>query len=159
MIVGDGAILIYADGACRGNGTPDARASVGIYAGPNHPRNQGFEIRESDQRLTNQVAELFAFIYAVQTGVDIVRAGGQFATSKLVIATDSQYAYDGITKWINKWKEKDYQDVQNAPLFDKLDQLVIQVGIPVQFWKISREDNVEADKLARIALDGDEREG
>ena len=158
LIVGDDAILIYTDGACRGNGTPDARASIGVYAGPNNPRNQGFEIRESDQRLTNQVAELFALIYAVQTGVEIVRAGGHFDTKKLVIVTDSEYAYDGITKWIIKWKEKDYQDVQNALLFDKLDQLVIQAGISIQFWKISREDNVEAYKLARIALDGDEEE-
>ena len=87
LIVGDSAIIIYADGTCRGNGTPEARASVGIYAGPGYARNQGFEIHESDQRLTNQVAELFALIYAVQTGVEIVRTGGQF--TMLVIVTDS----------------------------------------------------------------------
>ncbi|KAH8731098.1 hypothetical protein GQ44DRAFT_699359 [Phaeosphaeriaceae sp. PMI808] len=33
------SLVVLINGACRGNGTPSAQASYGVYFGPNSPRN------------------------------------------------------------------------------------------------------------------------
>ena len=41
ILVAKGSLLVvYADGACRNNGAPGAKAGIGVYIGPNHPKNQ-----------------------------------------------------------------------------------------------------------------------
>ena len=49
LIIGGTSLLLYVDGACRGNGTSYAKASIGIYAGPGHPYTQGHLIVPTPQ--------------------------------------------------------------------------------------------------------------
>ena len=49
------SLHIYTDGACRGNGTPHARAGYGVYYGPNDPRNISERLSGAQ---TNNRAEL-----------------------------------------------------------------------------------------------------
>ena len=164
---GERAILLYVDGACRGNGTPSAKASTGIYAGPGHPKTRGCLLPRAQGKLTNQTAELHALISGVEVGVAMVQdananTGGEnsgitLPWATLVIASDSAYACGGITKWNEKWRQTEYKDVQNAHLFKRLDHLVsqaaVQNGITIKFWAIKRDDNEQADALARRALE------
>ena len=151
LIAKGSLVIIYADGACRGNGAPGARAGVGVYVGPNHPYNQSRRITGDIQ--TNQVAELLALITAVKVGMLLVR---DHLWTGLVVASDSEYACDGISKWIWKWRENEYKGVRNAPLFKELDEIVVTLeteGFQVFFWKIPRSDNTCADRLARKAVE------
>ena len=38
QIDSDGFLMVYTDGACLRNGSPDAQAGIGIWYGRNHPR-------------------------------------------------------------------------------------------------------------------------
>lgn len=160
ILVAKGSLLvIYADGACRNNGAPGASARIGVYVGPNHPVNQSGRVVGEAQ--TNQVAELTAMITAVRVGMSLVRdisfsPIGCLLTG-LVVASDSEYACEGISKWIWKWRETNYKDVRNASLFRKLDEVTVASeaeGFQISFWKIPRGDNVHADRLARKAVEG-----
>lgn len=154
LMIDGKAILLYVDGACRGNGTAAARASIGIYAGPGHPDSKGIVISPTLYQgvLTNQVAELVALICGLDLGVSIASGHN---LEKVVIASDSAYACKGITRWIDRWRLKKYADVHNAHLFSHLDEKMVQAenrGVSVKIWKIERRDNLEADMLARMVL-------
>ena len=155
IIIEGAAILLYVDGACRLNGTPNAKASIGIYAGPGHPMSCGRAL-PSYMKLTNQTAELMALIVGLEIGIKMAEKAG---LSKLVLASNSAYACEGIPKWIDNWRASNFENVQNCMLFQQLDQRVEEVakqGISIEFWKISREDNGEADRYARVVLERDE---
>ncbi|KAJ3943793.1 uncharacterized protein N0V96_006726 [Colletotrichum fioriniae] len=83
---------IYIDGASAGNGTPSARAGVGVYFGPNDARNISEPLEGESQ--TNQRAELTAVLRALEyTSV----------TQDVQIWTDSEYAKNCVTRDCQKW--------------------------------------------------------
>ena len=87
----DEEVFVYTDGACRGNGTPTARASIGVYFGPGDSRNIHALV---EGRQTNNVAEVTAILRAL----DVIGAdGGRWA-----IVTDSTYAM----RWAGPLGEK-----------------------------------------------------
>lgn len=59
-------LLVYLDGASRGNGTSKAIASYGTYFGRNSPYSRCF-LLPNDESQTNQSAELFAVSVAIKT--------------------------------------------------------------------------------------------
>lgn len=150
-------LLVYVDGACRGNGTPEVIASIGIYVGPDNPRSYGKLITSQDVQgmdLTNQTTELAALIHGVELGVELAREGH---LNQLVVASDSAYACGGITTWVYRWRQTGYEGVHNAQLFRHLDQLlIITSDVDVRFWRISRDENAEADNLARKVIEEEE---
>ena len=120
FIVEDSAVLVYVDGACRGNGTPNGRGSIGLFTGPDHPASGGWRIPSIPTltKITNQVAVVLALIYGVKIGVRLAQTSG---LTRVIVASDSAYACGGITKWIDRWRHTGYADVQNGPLFEYLD--------------------------------------
>ncbi|EXF84235.1 hypothetical protein CFIO01_07670 [Colletotrichum fioriniae PJ7] len=101
---------IYTDGSSAGNGTPSARAGVGVYFGPNDARNISEPLEGELQ--TNQRAELTAVLRALEyTSV----------TQDVQIWTDSKYSRNCVTrdcqKWMsNGWKTLNKKDVKNQDL-------------------------------------------
>ncbi|CAE8613885.1 unnamed protein product [Polarella glacialis] len=90
----DNRIVIYTDGACRGNLTRAIRrAGVGVFWGIGHRFNINEPLAGSQQ--TNQRAELFAVIRALETD-----------DRCLETRTDSKYVYDGCRANMAKWKVK-----------------------------------------------------
>lgn len=80
----DNSIIVYTDGACCNNGTPQARAGMGVYFGENDPRNVS---RRVEGKQTNNVGELGAIIEAftiLKKEID--------NNVKVVIFSDSKYA-------------------------------------------------------------------
>lgn len=145
-------LFIECDGSCIDNGYSTARASIGVNFGRASPYNIAEYVPRSLPQ-TNQVAELWAAIQAVKKGRVLVRTGH---LRGLIIATDSQYVYEGITNWIWNWRRNGFLDfhgkpVKNAGLFRELHGLVEGMegeGGVVHFVKIRGEINKRADRLA-----------
>ena len=137
-------IVIYTDGACSGNPGPGGWGALLIYA--DHQK----EIMEGAFETTNNRMELTAAIEAL-------KALSEPCT--VTLHTDSTYVKDGITKWIDNWKNKGWRTaakkpVKNADLWKDLDLAVKQHTIE---WKWVRGHNGDAgneraDELANIGL-------
>jgi ribonuclease HI len=108
-------VIIYSDGACKGNPGP---GGWGVLV-----KEGGAESRElfgGELDTTNNRMELMAAIKGLES---IVQA------SRIVIYTDSKYVIQGITDWIKNWKTKGWktaskQPVKNIDLWQSLDRLI-----------------------------------
>lgn len=137
-------IVIYTDGACSGNPGPGGWGALLIYA--DHQK----EIMEGAFETTNNRMELTAAIEAL-------KALSEPCT--VTLHTDSTYVKDGITKWINNWKNNGWRTaakkpVKNADLWKDLDLAVKQHTIEWKWVKGHNGDagNERADELANIGL-------
>ena len=89
-------IIIYTDGACRKNGSPEARAGIGIH----FSNRNTYKFDDISQELhvkhpTNNVAELTAIL----TAINLVK----HTNNKIIIYTDSEYCIMSITQWYDRW--------------------------------------------------------
>ncbi|MDB4044087.1 ribonuclease HI [Emcibacteraceae bacterium] len=137
-------IVIYTDGACSGNPGPGGWGALLIYA--DHQK----EIMEGAFETTNNRMELTAAIEAL-------KALSEPCT--VILHTDSTYVKDGITKWIDNWKNNGWRTaakkpVKNADLWKDLDLAVKQHTIEWKWVKGHNGDagNERADELANIGL-------
>ena len=137
-------IVIYTDGACSGNPGPGGWGALLIYA--DHQK----EIMEGAFETTNNRMELTAAIEAL-------KALSEPCT--VTLHTDSTYVKDGITKWINNWKNNGWRTaakkpVKNADLWKDLDLAVKYHTIEWKWVKGHNGDagNERADELANIGL-------
>ncbi|XP_039604776.1 ribonuclease H1 [Polypterus senegalus] len=140
------AVVVYTDGCCSSNGYKMARAGIGVYWGPDHPKNVAERLTG---RQTNQRAEILAACRAIEQAksMDI---------TKIVLYTDSMFTINGITKWIKKWKTNGWKlnsggSVTNKDDFQKLDKAT--EGMQITWIHIpghaGYQGNEEADRLAR----------
>jgi ribonuclease HI len=134
-------IEIYADGACSGNPGPGGWGVV-LKKGPNVTEVFGGEIDTTNNRM-----EMTAAIRALESIQE---------KSSIHLYTDSMYLKDGITQWIQKWKQNGWktankQDVKNKDLWQTLDTLCQQNDITWHWVKghAGHPDNERADILAR----------
>ena len=104
-------VVIYTDGACKGNPGPGGWGALLEYDG--HRK----ELFGGEPHTTNNRMELVAVIRALEA---LKRE------SDVAIYTDSQYVKNGIEAWIhgwkrNGWKTADRKPVKNADLWLALD--------------------------------------
>ncbi|QDS71987.1 hypothetical protein FKW77_001542 [Venturia effusa] len=166
--------LIMVDGACPGNGGPNARAGVGIAWG-NRPSMQYSlpltDVEDPGQKRSNQRAELYAalralVLYSDNCKADLRRealeASSRHAdlktSSEWIIASDSEYLVKGMTEWLPKWKNQGMRlnngsVPANLDLFVAIDEQMVELEerfpCVIGFWHIRREFNTLADELAR----------
>jgi len=100
-------INIWTDGSCLNNPGPGGWAFI---------TSDGKQMTGGEKDTTNNRMELFAAIRALQWANETLR------DKEIIIHTDSKYVKDGITRWIEKWKLKNYKDVKNDDLWRILDQ-------------------------------------
>ncbi|KAI8612903.1 ribonuclease H-like domain-containing protein [Chytriomyces sp. MP71] len=110
-------IDIYTDGACSGNGFNGARGGIGVFFGPNDPRNISEPLPGDVQ--TNNRAEILAAVRALQAA----------PANSIRLYTDSMYVCNGITSWIKNWKKNNWRtsagkDVLNKDLWQDLDEVL-----------------------------------
>jgi ribonuclease HI len=139
-------VVIYTDGACKGNPGPGGWGAILQYRG--HER----EIFGGEARTTNNRMELTAVIRALES---LKRR------APVEIYTDSQYVKNGIETWIrawkrNGWKTADRKPVKNADLWLELDQLATEHDITWHWVRghADTEGNTRADALANRGVDG-----
>ncbi|KAK7058660.1 hypothetical protein VNI00_002296 [Paramarasmius palmivorus] len=148
----EGDIVVYCDGASKGNGTDGAIAGLGVWWGRSDERNLA-ERCPGEQ--TNNRAELIAIARILETTpVD--------KTRRLIIKTDSKYSMDCFHNWIQKWRENGWknssgQDVKNAPLIRYIATLLefrVRLGQKVMLQKVKGHAGIEgnegADYLANM---------
>jgi ribonuclease HI len=139
-------VLIYTDGACRGNPGPGGWGAVLRY-GNNEKLLYGGESETTNNRM-----ELTAVIRALECLKHNKR--------RVRITTDSKYVLQGITEWIQGWKAKGWRTaskkpVMNADLWQALDALVQQFDIDWHWVKghSGHPENELADELANRGID------
>ena len=137
-------IYIYTDGACKGNPGPGGWGALLQYN--QHKK----EINGFSLETTNNIMELTAVIEALS----IIKK-----TSDITIITDSNYVKDGITKWIDNWKNKGWKTankkpVKNKELWEKLDSLRNNHNITWEWVRghAGSPGNEKADELANQAI-------
>ncbi len=133
-------ITLYVDGACRGN------PGLGGWGAYIVNGQQEHKICGGDDHTTNNRMELTAAIEG------ILFCDKQ---DKLVIYTDSKYVKQGITEWIHGWKKKNWKDVKNPDLWQKLDEVCQGRDIEWHWVKghAGHPGNEMADQLANLGAD------
>lgn len=134
------SIVIYTDGACKGNPGPGGWGALLIFDGREK------EIFGGERQTTNNRMELTAVIRALEA---LTR------TCDVALYLDSQYVKQGIESWIHTWKKNgwrtsDRKPVKNAELWRELDALARTQHIRWH-WVRGHADtpgNHRADELA-----------
>ena len=138
-------VVIYADGACKGNPGPGGWGAWIRY--DEHEK----ELFGGEPLTTNNRMELTAVIRALEA---LKRA------CKIKVYTDSVYVQKGISEWIIGWKARnwrtsDKKPVKNDDLWRELDVLVQQHQIQWIWVKGHAGDigNERADMLANKGVE------
>mgnify|MGYP003951795943 CR=1 FL=1 len=138
-------VVIYTDGACRGNPGPGGWGAV-LTAGE-HVK----EISGAEPDTTNNRMELTAAIRAL-------KALNRHCQVRLY--TDSQYVRTGVTEWLEQWKARDWRTasrkpVKNIDLWQALDAELSRHTIEWHWVKghAGVPGNEHADRLANEAID------
>ncbi|GAA5903058.1 hypothetical protein JCM5296_001725 [Sporobolomyces johnsonii] len=142
--------LVQTDGACLNNGRGDQqRAAWSMCWGP-EPASCAGVLEGPPEKHTSQRAELRALLAVLH-----FRYWPGEGTSHLVIATDSEYVAKGCTEWLPNWQKNGWRNSRGQPVANQdLWKLVVaqmeQLGdaIRVGLWRVDRELNKRADKLA-----------
>ncbi|EAW21768.1 RNase H domain protein [Aspergillus fischeri NRRL 181] len=161
-------MLIYTDGACLGNGQANPRAGCGVVFREERPGRMGhfafaLELQGPTghpRPQTSNRAELRAVIAALQ-----FRIWPGEGWTKIVIATDSEYVVEGATSWIKGWVRNGWRTSRGRPVKNKdlwkcllgWCEAAAKEKTKLEFWRIPREWNAEADGWAKLAADEDVR--
>lgn len=144
-------VVIYTDGACRGNPGPGGWGALLQYSG--HEK----EISGAEDATTNNRMELMAAIQALIALKD---------ACKIDLYTDSQYVQKGISLWIKAWKARgwkkaDKKPVMNADLWQILDLEAARHQVKWHWVKghSGHPENDRVDQLANDAIDKLKRKG
>ena len=138
-------IIIYTDGACKGNPGPGGWGVLILL------ENEQIELSGGSKETTNNQMELTAVIKALNFFEKKI---------KVDLYTDSKYVMDGITDYIKKWKINGWQTankkpVKNMNLWKILDELNNLHDINWIWVKghSGNPENEKADALANLGIE------
>jgi len=144
MSVGGAKVVIYTDGACRGNPGPGGWGAV-LMSGERER-----EIWGGEAATTNNRMELTAAIEALEA---LKRP------CRVELHTDSKYVQTGITQWLQLWKARGWRTmskgaVKNEDLWRRLDEARLRHDVDWRWVKghAGHEFNERADALAGRGL-------
>jgi len=139
------AVVLYTDGACRGNPGPGGWGVLMQYG------QRRKELYGGEDQTTNNRMELMAAI----AGLEALKR-----TCQVDIYTDSQYVRKGITEWIHGWKKNGWKtsakkDVKNRDLWQRLDDSIARHRVNWHWVKghAGHPGNERADALANLGID------
>lgn len=137
-------VIVYSDGACKGNPGP------GGWGALLHCEGVERELFGGEPATTNNRMELMAVIMALRA---LKRP------CEVEVFTDSQYVQKGITEWVigwqkNGWKNSKREPVKNADLWRELLAESAQHKITWSWVKghAGHPGNERADALANQAI-------
>ncbi len=142
----DTPVVIYTDGACRGNPGP---GGWGVYMSY---RGQEKELYGGEPETTNNRMELTAAIRGLKALNPPRR--------QVRLITDSEYVKNGISEWLPAWKQRGWKTaagkpVKNLDLWQELDAVVADHDVEWRWVKGHSGDpgNERADELANQGID------
>lgn len=137
-------VVIYTDGACRGNPGPGGWGAVLIHG------QRERELCGGEELTTNNRMELTA---AAEALLALKRP------CRVELHTDSQYVRQGITEWLAGWKARGWRTagkspVKNEDLWRRLDEARLRHEVDWRWVKghSGHVLNDRADALARRGL-------
>ena len=138
-------VIIYTDGACRGNPGPGGWGVLIKYG------ELSKQLYGGDISTTNNKMELTAAIMALKEIKE---------PCEIILYTDSKYVLQGIEEWIHNWKKRGWRGankkpVKNIDLWKELDELRDEHNIKWNWVKGHSGDpgNETADMLANRGID------
>ena len=138
-------VIIYTDGACRGNPGPGGWGVILSYQG------NAKELYGAESHTTNNRMELMAAIQALEC---------LNKSCFVQLNSDSSYVLKGITDWMPNWKKRGWKTAAKAPvknedLWRRLDAAITGHKIEWKWVKghSGNEGNERADALANLAID------
>ncbi|CAN5122844.1 ribonuclease HI [soil metagenome] len=137
-------VLIYTDGACRGNPGPGGWGAVLMFGGREK------EVCGGELATTNNRMELTAACEALEA---------LNKPCKVELHTDSQYVKTGISEWLRIWKARGWKTttkgaVKNEDLWRRLDTANARHEVDWRWVKghAGHEFNERADRLANKGM-------
>jgi ribonuclease HI len=141
----DARVIMFTDGACRGNPGPGGWGVLLQY------RDREKELYGGEPETTNNRMELTAAI----KGLEALNK-----SCRVRIVTDSEYVKNGISQWLADWKKRGWKTaarkpVKNIDLWQRLDQAVQDHQVEWCWVKGHSGDpgNERADALANRGID------
>lgn len=140
-------VVIYTDGACKGNPGPGGWGAVLSSDGLEK------ELFGGEMGTTNNRMEMMAVIQAL---------AALKRPCRVTLYLDSQYVRKGITEWIQGWKARGWRTAAKAPvknvdLWQKLDALISSSGHQIDWRWVKGHagdpGNERADGLANKGVD------
>jgi ribonuclease HI len=139
------AVIIYTDGACRGNPGPGGWGVILNYKGKIK------ELYGAEKHTTNNRMELMAAIQALEL---LTRP------CSVQLNSDSIYVLKGIAEWMPNWKKRGWKTaaktpVKNEDLWRRLDAAIAKHKVEWKWVKGHSGDtgNDRADALANLGID------
>ena len=138
-------VEIFTDGACRGNPGPGGWGAL-LRCGDVERELHGGALDTTNNRMELQAA------------IEALKALSQRCSVDLT--TDSVYVKDGITRWLQGWKEKGWKTaarkpVKNVDLWQALDEENQRHDVRWHWVKghSGHAENERADLLANLGID------
>ena len=149
-------VVLYTDGACKGNPGPGGWAFV-----LQHPKSgKILERFGSEPETTNNRMELLAVIEGLQA---------LSKPSRVEIVSDSKYVLQGLEDWMPKWKRNgwrrkegnSFKPVKNVDLWQELDRLksLHELTFRHVLGHSGHHFNERCDDLASLATLGESKPG
>lgn len=144
-------VIIYTDGASRGNPGPGGYGVVLLYTDKDEKVIRK-EMKEAFLSTTNNRMELMGAIVALKE---------LKMPCEVELYSDSKYVVDAFNKnWIENWQKTDFRrgkkdEVKNIDLWEELIKLINIHKVKFN-WVKGHNDNIEnerCDKLANEAMD------
>jgi len=134
-----GNIVIYTDGAARGNPGPGGYGVVMMYGKHRKELSEGFELT------TNNRMELLAVIRGLQA---IKRDD-----LHVKIYTDSKYVSDAVNKrWVFSWESKGFQKKKNPDLWREFLEVFRRHSVSF-IWVKGHANIPENERCDRLAVE------
>ena len=137
-------VVIYTDGACKGNPGPGGWGAFLEYEG------RSKELVGGEALTTNNRMELMAAISALEALKQ---------PCQVILHTDSTYVRSGILEWLPGWKRRgwktaDKKPVKNQDLWERLDGAAARHQVDWRWVKGHNGDpgNERADALANKGI-------
>jgi len=138
-------VVMYTDGACRGNPGPGGWGVVLRFQG-SHKTLQGYAAETTNNRME---------LTAVIEGLKALKR-----SCEIELFTDSKYVMQGLTEWLARWKSNGWKTaakkpVKNIDLWQQLEAEAAEHEIDWNWVKghAGIADNELADQLANEAID------
>lgn len=131
-------IVIYTDGASRGNPGPGGYGVVLKY------KQHRKELTAGYRRTTNNRMELLAVI----VGLEALKEPGHDVN----IYSDSKYVVDAVEKkWLPGWEKKRFAKIKNADLWQRFLRVYRQHNVRF-IWLRGHAGNVDNERCDQLAV-------